>query len=79
MGECCLICIPTFLIGMLTYIPLLHFVLGGMFEFIEEAYSLVVYGLLFAVFVAVLLIVMGILLSRQIRMELAERRKGGTI
>lgn len=79
MGECCFICIPTFLIGMLTYIPLLHGVLGGMFEFIEEAYSLVVYGLIFAVFAAVLLIVMGIMLSRQIRMELAEGRKGGAL
>ncbi|MDE7362112.1 MAG: hypothetical protein K2N38_09290 [Oscillospiraceae bacterium] len=77
MGECCLICIPTFLIGVLTYIPLLHGVLGDMFEFIEEAYSLVVYGLLFAIFAAVLLTVMGILLSRQIHMEIAEGRKGG--
>lgn len=79
MGECCLICIPTFLIGELTYIPLLHVVLGKMFEFIEEAYSLVVYGLLFAIFVAVLLIVMGILLSRQIHTEIAEGRKGGAV
>lgn len=79
MGECCLICIPVFLVGMLTYTLLLHGVLGSLFEFIEEAYSLVVYGLLFAVFAAVLLVVMGILLSRQIRMELAEGRKGGAI
>lgn len=79
MGECCLICIPPFLVGVLTYIPLLHGVLGKMFEFIEEAYSLAVYGLLFAIFAAVLLIVMGLLLSRQIHMEIAEGRKGGTV
>lgn len=66
LGECCLICVPTFLLGMLTYIPLLHGVLGNMFEYIEEAYSPAVYALLFAVFVGVLLIVMGILLPRLI-------------
>ena len=79
LGECCLICIPTFLIGMLTYIPFLHGVLGRVFEYIEEAYSLVVYGLLFAIFVAALFIIMSILLTRVIRRELAEGRKGGAI
>ena len=72
LGECCMICIPTFLLGMLTYIPLLHGVLGNMFEYIEEAYSPAVYALLFAVFVGVLLIVMGILLPRQIRRDVKE-------
>ena len=79
LGECCLICIPTFIVGVLTYIPFLHNVLGRLFDYIEEAYSLVVYGLLFAVFAAVLLLVMWILLSRQIRRELAEARKGGAV
>ena len=62
---------------MLTYILFLHNVLGRLFEYIEEAYSLAVYGLLFAIFIAVLMLVMGILLSQQIRRELAEARKGG--
>lgn len=77
LGECCLICIPTFLFGMLTYIPFLHNVLGRLFDYIEEAYSVAVYGLLFAIFVAVLLIVMWLLLFRQIRSELTEAYKGG--
>lgn len=72
LGECCMICIPTFLLGTLTYIPLLHGVLGNMFEYIEEAYNFTVYALLFAVFVGVLLIVMGILLPRQIRRDVKE-------
>lgn len=76
MGECCLICIPTFLIGMLSYIPFLHGVLGGLFEYIEQAYSFAVYALLFVIYAAMLLIIMGIMLSRQIRLELAEGRKG---
>lgn len=76
LGECCLICIPSFLLGMLAYIPLLHGVLGNMFEYIEEAYSPAVYALLFAVFVGVLLIIIGILLPQQIRREIAEGRKG---
>ena len=79
LGECCLICIPTFLIGMLTYIPFLHGVLSKLFGYIEEAYNLTVYTLMFAIFVAVLLLEMWILLSRQIRRELAEAHKGGAI
>ena len=77
LGECCLICIPTFLVGVLTFIPFMHGVLSNLFEYIEGAYSLAVYGLLFAIFTAMLLLVMWILLSRQIRRELAEARKGG--
>ncbi len=79
MGECCLICIPVFLIGMLTYIPLLHGVLGNLLEYIEQAYSFVVYALLFLIYAATLLIIMGVMLSRQIRPELAESRKGGAL
>ena len=76
LGECCLICIPTFLVGVLTFIPFMHGVLSNLFEYIEGAYSLAVYGLLFAIFTAMLLLVMWILLSQQIRRELAEARKG---
>lgn len=79
LGECCIICIPTFLVGLATYIPFLHGVLGRLFEYIEEAYSFTVYALLFAIFAAVLLLIMGVLLTCSIRRELAEGRKGGAV
>ncbi len=79
MGECCLICIPVFLVGMLTYIPFMHGVLSGLFEFIEQAYSFAVYAFQFAIYVVMLFVIMGIMLSRHIRLELAEGRKGGAV
>ncbi len=79
MGECCLICIPVFLVGMLTYIPFMHGVLSDLFEFIEQAYSFAVYAFQFVIYVVMLFVIMGIMLSRQIRLELAEGRKGGAV
>lgn len=79
LGECCLICIPTFIIGVLTYIPFMKNVLSEPFEFIEEAYSLPVYAILFAIYAVMLFIIMGIMLKKQTSRELAEGRKGGAI
>ena len=79
LGECCIICMPAFLAGMLTYIPFMHKVLSSVFVYIEEAYSFAAYASLFAVFAAVLLIIMSLLLTRTIRRELAESRKGGAV
>lgn len=79
LGECCLICIPTFIIGVLTYIPFMHNVLSEPFEFIEEAYSLPVYAILFGIYAVMLFVIMGIMLKKQTARELAEGRKGGAI
>lgn len=79
LGECCLICIPTFIIGVLTYIPFMKNVLSEPFEFIEEAYSLPVYAILFAIYTVMLFVIMGIMLKKQTSRELAEGHKGGAI
>lgn len=79
LGECCLICIPTFIVGVLTYIPFMKNVLSEPFEFIEEAYSLPVYAILFAIYAVMLFVIMGIMLKKQTSRELAEGRKGGAI
>lgn len=79
LGECCLICIPTFIIGVLTYIPFMKNVLSEPFEFIEEAYSLPVYTILFAIYAVMLFVIMGIMLKKQTSRELVEGRKGGAI
>lgn len=79
LGECCLICIPTFIIGVLTYIPFMKNVLSEPFEFIEEAYSLPVYAILFAIYAVMLFIIMGVMLKKQTSRELVEGRKGGAI
>lgn len=75
MGECCLICIPVFLIGILTYIPFMKNVLSGVFEYMEASYSPAVYISIFAIYIAMLLLIMGLLMLRQIGQSLSQGQK----
>ncbi len=77
LGECCLICVPVFLIGMLTYIPFMHNVLSNYFEFMEASYSPWIYAAIFGIYFVMFIIIMGISLSRQVGKTLAESRKEG--
>lgn len=77
LGECCLICVPVFLVGMLTYIPFMHNVLANYFEFMEASYSPRIYAAIFGIYFVTLIVIMGIFLLRQIGKTLAESRKEG--
>lgn len=77
LGECCLICVPVFLCGMLTYIPFMHSVLSDVFVYMEDSYSAWIYAAIFGIYILTLIVIMGILLSRQIGKTLAESRKDG--
>lgn len=75
IGECCLICIPVFAVGILTYIPFMKGVLSGIFAYMERSYTPAVYLVIFAVYTVMLLVIMGILLLRQIGRELSREQK----
>lgn len=75
IGECCLICIPVFAVGILTYIPFMKGVLSGIFVYMERSYTPAVYLAIFAIYVVMLLVIMGILLLRQIGQELSQGQK----
>ena len=75
LGECCMICVPVFLIGMLTYIPFMHYILADFFEFMEDSYSPQIYAAIFGIYIIMLIAIMGISLSKQIGKTLAESRK----
>lgn len=77
LGECCLICVPVFLVGMLTYIPFMHYVLSNYFEFMEASYSPWIYAAIFGIYFVMLIIIMGISLSRQVGKTPAESRREG--
>ncbi len=77
LGECCLICIPTFLAGMATYIPFMHGVLAELFEYMEASYNAIIYAAIFVIYVVILIVIMGLMLSGEINSELAESRKDG--
>lgn len=78
LGECCLICVPVFLAGMLTYIPFMKRVLSPRFQFMEASYSVWIYAAIFGIYIIMLIAIMGILIAGQIRKTLAESRKEGT-
>lgn len=77
IGECFIICVPTFLIGVLTYIPLMHNVLAGIFEYMEGSYTFGIYAAIFIIYIVTLLLIMGIMLSSQIKKTLLQGQKGG--
>ena len=75
IGECCLICIPVFAVGILTYIPFMKGVLSGIFVYMERSYTPAVYLAVFAVYTVMLLVIMRIMLLRQIGRELSREQK----
>ena len=77
MGECGLICIPTFLLGIAVYIPFMHGVLSKLFVYMEDSYSPQIYIAIFGIYVVILFIIMGAMLLRQIKRETVQIWKGG--
>ena len=77
MGECGLICVPTFLLGIAVYIPFMHGVLSKLFRYMEDSYSPEIYIAIFAIYVVILFIIMGAMLLRQIKRETVQVWKGG--
>ena len=77
LGECCVVCVPVFLVGMLTYIPFMHGVLADIFVYMEKSYSTAIYAAIFVIYIVILLIIMGIRLLVQINKSLSESQKKG--
>lgn len=75
LGECIAICVPVFLVGMLTYIPFMHGVLSDVFVYMEDSYKPWIYAAIFGIYIAALVVIMGIFLAGQIGKTLAEGRK----
>lgn len=75
LGECIAICVPVFFVGMLTYIPFMHGVLSDVFVYMEASYKPWIYAVIFGIYLAALVVIMGIFLAGQIGKTLAEGRK----
>lgn len=75
LGECVLLCVPVFIAGAALYIPFMHGVLSNLFEFMEAAYSPLIYMAIFGIYLVTLIVIMGIMLSAQISQSLTEESK----
>lgn len=77
LAECCMICIPTFIIGIAAFIPVMEFVLSNIFPYMKGAYSPVIYLAFVLIYTVLMLIIMSVVLFVQLRKMPVETLKRG--
>ena len=79
LGECVLLCVPVYLLGVACYIPLMKSVLSELFPYMAAAYSLKIYLAIFGIYLIILLVIMSAMLVRQVGKKPIDTWKGGVI
>lgn len=77
LGECCVVCVPVFLLGVATFIPFTHGFLSDIFIYMEDSYTPAIYAAIFIIYLVMLLVIMGVKLIVQINKTLSEAQKKG--
>lgn len=77
LGECILISLPTYFIGIGIYKLLLKKVFSNIFEFMEQAYSPSVYLIIFLIYLVVVILLMEIVIRRKISTSVMDGLRGG--
>lgn len=77
LGECCVVCVPVFLLGVATFIPFMHGFLSDIFIYMEDSYTPAIYAAIFIIYLVMLLVIMGVKLIVQINKTLSEAQKKG--
>ena len=75
-GECLLIGIPAFLLGIGSFIPVMKGILADIFPYMEDSYSLGIYGAIFGIYLVILTVIMVILLFRLVKKSTVAVWKG---
>lgn len=79
LAECAIICVPVFLIGTVSYIPVMKFFLLPIFPYMKDAYSPVIYAVIFALYIIILVIIMSFTLIRSVKKNTAAIWKEGAL
>ncbi len=79
LAECAIICIPVFVLGMLSYMPVMELLLSPVFPHMKASYSLWIYTALFVLYIIILLVIMGIALIRSVKKNIAQIWKEGSL
>ena len=66
LGECLLLSVPTYLVGIGCYKLLLKYVFADIFEYIELAYSASVYATIFIIYLVIMLVITDIMIRKRI-------------
>ena len=77
LGECILISVPVYFVGVALYIILLKRLLSDVFEYMEQAYSVKIYLIIFLIYLAVVLLIMEIVIRKKISSSVMEGLRGG--
>ena len=64
LSECIVITVPMFFLGTLTFHILLNTVFAKIFPYMQEAYSLSVYALIFIIYLLAMMLVLGIIIRK---------------
>lgn len=79
LAECAIICVPVFMIGTASYIPVMKFFLSPIFPYMKDAYSPVIYAVIFALYIIILVIIMSFTLIRSVKKNTAAIWKEGAL
>ncbi len=75
MVECLIITIPVYLLGMLTYDKVFLPVLGNYFSYMQKAYTVKLYVILFLIYLVISFLVCGIFIVADNRKKILEQMK----
>ncbi|MBR1393471.1 MAG: ABC transporter permease [Ruminococcus sp.] len=67
IAECLVISVPAFAVGLGVFIPLMKHVLADIFPYMQGAYSAAVYALIFAAYIVLLMMLLAVTVSVNIR------------
>lgn len=70
LGECFVIGIPVYLLGLAAYLPLMHRLLSKIFPYMEESYNLGVYAAIFGMYLLMMLVMLTVMVSRHVRQSI---------
>ncbi len=79
LAECAIICVPVFMIGTVSYIPVMKFFLSPIFPYMEAAYSPIIYTVIFALYIIILVIIMSFTLIRSVKKNTVAIWKEGAL
>lgn len=77
LSECCLLCVPTYLLGIVAYIPIMNHIFSDLFPYMQASYTPYVYLAIFAIYLVILLVVISGMLLRVLNQKPIDTWKGG--
>lgn len=75
LGECLLISLPVYALGLALYIPLMKQVLADIFIYMEESYSPWVYAAIFGMYLGIMLIMLTVMIYCHVRRSVLDAWK----